>query len=126
MKKLNSLLTKIKEKFSFAKVNFERRFRMLFSLGLASAAGQKLFAADKIESLDNNASAILKIITGTPLKVVLVIAVIVCFGCIAWGQSQGEGGMFKKVLPIIVGCVGIASAVGIVTVLLGNGSYEIK
>lgn len=64
--------------------------------------------------LDTAAETLLKIVTGKPLKVVLILAVIVCFGVIAWGQSQGEGGMFKKVLPVIIGCIGVASASGVV------------
>lgn len=116
MKKITatSLFSNVKEKLSSLKKRSGRFYRTIFALGVTSLSSSRIFATPSTTLLDNDANAVLQMITGTPLKVVMILAVILCFGLIAWGQSQGEGGMFKKVIPIVVGLIGIGSAATIV------------
>lgn len=124
---ISSLTLKGKNKFDDLTFKANRTFKTLFSMGLAYVGKSKLFAqsSSSISQLDTSSQTILDIVTGKPMKVVLILAVIVCFGCIAWGNAQGEGGMFKKVIPVLVGIIGISCAVPIVIGLLSNGTYKL-
>ncbi len=102
--------------FSFGKFNVNKRtlkslvcilfFALFFSSGL--------FAADGIAVLDSTGTKILELVSAVWVKALLVVALIIEFGVIAFGSAQGEGGIIKKVLPWIIGTAGILGATSIV------------
>lgn len=78
------------------------------------------FAQDgTIEALEGQAGKLMDLFSGPIIAIVMCIALIICFGVIAWGNAQGEGGTIKKVMPWIIGIIGIGSAAGITTYFLG-------
>jgi len=48
------------------------------------------------------------------VQVLIIVALVIEFGVIAYGQAQGEGGMFKKIWPVLVGTIGIQAAKSII------------
>lgn len=80
---------------------------------LLSICFTSLFA-DGIPVLDNAGNKILELVGATWVKALLVVALIIEFGVIAFGNAQGEGGIIKKVLPWIIGTAGILGATSIV------------
>lgn len=83
-----------------------------------------LFADDGIAVLDNAGQSILDLVGAKWVKALLVVALIVEFGVIAFGNAQGEGGMVKKVLPWIIGTAGILGATSIVNFFFGSVTQE--
>ena len=84
-----------------------------------------LFAqSDGIAVLDNAGQSILDLVGAKWVKALLVVALIVEFGVIAFGNAQGEGGMVKKVLPWIIGTAGILGATSIVNFFFGSVTQE--
>ena len=83
-----------------------------------------LFADDGIAVLDNAGQSILDLVGAKWVKALLVVALIVEFGGIAFGNAQGEGGMVKKVLPWIIGTAGILGATSIVNFFFGSVTQE--
>lgn len=82
------------------------------------------FAADSIAVLDSAGNKILELISASWVKALLCVALIIEFGVIAFGNSQGEGGMIKKVLPWIIGTAGILGATSIVNFFFSGISQE--
>ena len=83
-----------------------------------------LFADDGIAVLDHAGQSILDLVGAKWVKALLVVALIVEFGVIAFGNAQGEGGMVKKVLPWIIGTAGILGATSIVNFFFGSVTQE--
>lgn len=84
-----------------------------------------LFAdGDSIEVLDSAGNKILSLVGSTWVKALLVVALIIEFGVIAFGNAQGEGGMIKKVLPWILGTAGILGATSIVNFFFSGITQE--
>lgn len=86
-----------------------------------------IFAASSgngIAVLDDAGTKILELVGATWVKALLVVALIIEFGVIAFGNAQGEGGMIKKVLPWIIGTAGILGATSIVNFFFSGISQE--
>lgn len=84
-----------------------------------------IFAAtDGIAVLDTAGDKILSLVTAKWVKALLVVALIIEFGVIAFGNSQGEGGIIKKVLPWIIGTAGILGATSIVNFFFSGIAQE--
>lgn len=83
-----------------------------------------LFADDGIQVLDEAGNKILSLIGSVWVKALLVIALIIEFGVVAFGNAQGEGGMIKKVLPWILGTAGILGATSIVNFFFSGITQE--
>lgn len=66
-----------------------------------------------ITELEGKAGKLMDLFSGKIMAIVMCVALIIIFGVIAWSNSQGEGGMFKKALPWVVGVIGVGSAAGI-------------
>lgn len=81
-------------------------------------------SGDGIAVLDNAGQSILDLVGAKWVKALLVVALIVEFGVIAFGNAQGEGGMVKKVLPWIIGTAGILGATSIVNFFFGSVTQE--
>lgn len=80
------------------------------------------FAQDNtIEELEEGASKILGLFSGTLMATIMCVALLIIFGVIAWARSQGEGEMFKKLIPWIVAIIGMGSAADIVMYFTGVG-----
>lgn len=78
-----------------------------------------LFGADTISSLDTWGQKILDIFTGTWVKALLMVALIIeAIMMVVSGQQGGGGQMFKKFGPWIVGTIILLSASGICTYFL--------
>lgn len=80
--------------------------------------------ADGIAVLDEAGTKILELVSAIWVKALLVVALIIEFGVIAFGNAQGEGGMIKKVLPWIIGTAGILGATSIVNFFFSGISQE--
>lgn len=84
-----------------------------------------MFAAGNgIAVLDDAGTKILELVGSPWVKALLVVALIIEFGAIAFGNAQGEGGMVKKVLPWIIGTAGILGATSIVNFFFSGISQE--
>ncbi len=86
-----------------------------------------LFAQSSGESiavLDSAGNKILSLIGSVWVKALLVIALVIEFGVVAFGNAQGEGGMIKKVLPWILGTAGILGATSIVNFFFSGITQE--
>lgn len=83
-----------------------------------------LFADGGIEVLDDAGNKIIELVSATWVKALLVVALIIEFGVIAFGNAQGEGGIIKKVLPWIIGTAGILGATSIVNFFFSNVTSE--
>ncbi len=83
-----------------------------------------LFADDGIAVLDSAGSKILELVSATWVKALLVVALIIEFGVIAFGNAQGEGGIIKKMLPWVIGTAGILGATSIVNFFFSNVTQE--
>ena len=79
-----------------------------------------LFAAETIKALDDMGTKVIGLLNARGLKAILAFALVIEFGVIAFGNSQGEGGMVKKVLPWIIGTGGILAATSIVGFFMGG------
>ena len=94
-------------------------------LFIALFCSSGLFAqSDGIAVLDNAGQSILDLVGAKWVKALLVVALIVEFGVIAFGNAHGEGGMVKKVLPLIIGTAGILGATSIVNFFFGSVTQE--
>ena len=80
--------------------------------------------ADGIPVLDNAGTKILELVSATWVKALLVVALIIEFGVIAFGNAQGEGGIIKTVLPWIIGTAGILGATSIVNFFFSGITQE--
>lgn len=80
--------------------------------------------ADGIEVLDDAGNKIIELISATWVKALLVVALVIEFGVIAFGNAQGEGGIIKKVLPWIIGTAGILGATSIVNFFFSSVTSE--
>ena len=80
--------------------------------------------AESIAVLDSAGQKILDLVGSTWVKALLVIALIIEFGVIAFGNAQGEGGIIKKVLPWILGTAGILGATSIVNFFFSGITQE--
>ena len=79
------------------------------------------FAANGgIDILDSVGDKIIGLIGSKWVKAILAVALIVEFGVIAWGNSQGQGDIMKKVLPWVIGTAGILGATSIVNFFFSN------
>ncbi len=83
-----------------------------------------MFADDGIAVLDSAGNKILSLVGSIWVKALLVVALIIEFGVIAFGNAQGEGGMVKKVLPWILGTAGILGATSIVNFFFSGITQE--
>ncbi|MFI3257025.1 MAG: TrbC/VirB2 family protein [Spirochaetales bacterium] len=72
--------------------------------------GAKVFAADGIPELEEGANSLLELFSSGIFRAIMTVALLIIFGVIAFGNAQGEGGMFKKTFPWIVGVLGVGSA----------------
>ena len=88
------------------------------------ASGLFAQSSESIAVLDTSGQKIIDLVTAKWVKALLVVALIIEFGVIAFGNAQGEGGMIKKVLPWILGTAGILGATSIVNFFFGNISQE--
>lgn len=78
------------------------------------------FAQDNtIAELEEGAGKILDLFSGTLMATIMCIALFLVFGAIAWARSQGEGEMFKKMIPWIVSIIGIGATADIVMYFTG-------
>lgn len=94
--------------------------KTLFICLLLIVSSVFLFAADgTIAELEDKAGLLMDLFSGKIIAIIMCIALMIIFGIIAWGNSQGEGGMFKKMMPWIAGVIGIGSAAGITSYFLG-------
>lgn len=80
--------------------------------------------AEGIEVLDSAGESILALVSAKWVKALLVVALIIEFGVIAFGNAQGEGGVIKKVLPWIIGTAGILGATSIVNFFFSGITQE--
>lgn len=80
--------------------------------------------AEGIPVLDTAGTKILELVSATWVKALLVVALIIEFGVIAFGNAQGEGGIIKKVLPWIIGTAGILGATSIVNFFFSGITQE--
>ena len=88
---------------------------LVVALVFGFIAASPLFAAETIDKLDNFGDKIISLLDAKWLKAILALGLVIEFGVIAFGNSQGEGGMVKKVLPWIIGTGGILAATSIVS-----------
>ena len=88
------------------------------------ASGLFAQSSDSIEVLDSAGNKILSLVGSIWVKALLVVALIIEFGVIAFGNAQGEGGMIKKVLPWILGTAGILGATSIVNFFFSGITQE--
>ncbi len=93
-------------------------------LFIALFCSSGLFAEESIAVLDTAGNKILSLVGSIWVKALLVVALIIEFGVIAFGNAQGEGGMVKKVLPWILGTAGILGATSIVTFFFSHVTQE--
>lgn len=83
--------------------------------------GCLLFSAtETIEELDDWGEKILGLIGSGWVKALMTVALVIEFGIIGFGNAQGEGGIFKKVLPWTIGTVGILGASSITSFFWGS------
>lgn len=87
---------------------------MLCLLLVCLFATSGVFADDSIAVLDTAGNKILSLVNAKWVKALLVVALIIEFGVVAFGGAQGEGGIIKKVLPWIIGTAGILGATSVV------------
>ncbi len=80
--------------------------------------------AEGIAVLDSAGEKILSLIGAKWVKALLVIALCIEFGAVAFGAAQGEGGIIKKVLPWILGTAGILGATSIVNFFFSGIEQE--
>lgn len=80
--------------------------------------------AEGIAVLDSAGESILALVSAKWVKALLVVALIIEFGVIAFGNAQGEGGVIKKVLPWIIGTAGILGATSIVNFFFSGITQE--
>jgi len=73
-----------------------------------------VFASDSIAVLDTAGDKILALISAKWVKAILVLALIVEFGAIAFGKAQGQEGVIGKLLPWVIGTAGILGATSVV------------
>lgn len=85
---------------------------------------QTFAAAGGIAVLDSAGDKIIGLIGAKWVKALLAVALIIEFGVVAFGNAQGEGGVFKKVLPWIIGTAGILGATSIVNFFFGGVNVE--
>lgn len=83
-----------------------------------------IFADDGIDVLDTAGDKILGLISAKWVKALLVVALVIEFGAVAFGAAQGEGGIIKKVLPWILGTAGILGATSIVNFFFSGITQE--
>jgi hypothetical protein len=90
--------------------------RKVLFLSLLLLCSVSLFAqsGDTIPELNEWGENILGLAMGQWVAAIMTVALMIIFGVIAFGNAQGEGGMFKKMWPWLVGVIGIGSAGGIV------------
>ncbi len=89
----------------------------ILSVMLCMCCSISVFAQDSgtIKELDDWGQNILGLATGQWVAAIMTVALMIIFGVIAFGNAQGEGGMFKKMRPWLVGVIGIGSAGAIVS-----------
>ena len=92
---------------------------IFFSSGLFAQS-----SGDSIAVLDSAGNKILSLVGSIWVKALLVVALIIEFGVIAFGNAQGEGGIVKKVLPWILGTAGILGATSIVNFFFSGITQE--
>ena len=80
--------------------------------------------AEGIAVLDTAGEKILSLISAKWVKALLVVALVIEFGAVAFGAAQGEGGIIKKVLPWILGTAGILGATSIVNFFFSGIEQE--
>ncbi len=88
--------------------------KILVILGVFALCTASVFAADGLGAIDSASDKMISIISSKPVKVVCVAGLLGVFGACVWGQSQGEGGFIKKVMPVLYGIAGVLGTVGIV------------
>lgn len=91
---------------------------------IALFCSSSLFADDGIAVLDDAGNKILGLIGSVWVKALLVVALIIEFGVIAFGNAQGEGDMVKRVLPWVLGTAGILGATSIVNFFFSGITQE--
>lgn len=102
-----------------------RKIKYLVLLAVfAIVCSSGAFAAQSIGILDSVGDKIIGLIGSRWVKAILAVALIVEFGVIAWGNSQGQGDIMKKVLPWVIGTAGILGATSIVNFFFSNVKPE--
>lgn len=92
----------------------QKTLKGIFLIGILTIfMSSNVFAADSISALDTFGDKVLGIITGKWLKALLAVALLIELGLAAWGSSQGEGGIVKKVIRwiMITGLILAATAI---------------
>jgi len=102
---------------------FQENGKFIFALLVVFALCMfNTFAAsgETIEELDTWGDKILSLISASWVQALMTIALVIEFGIIGFGNAQGEGGMFKKLWPWMVGTVGILGASSITDFFWNN------
>lgn len=92
----------------------QKTLKGIFLIGILTIfMSSNVFAADSISALDTFGDKVLGMVTGKWLKALLAVALLIELGIAAWGSSQGEGGVVKKVLRwiMITGLILAATAI---------------
>lgn len=92
----------------------QKSLKGIFLIGILTIfMSSNVFAADSISALDTFGDKVLGMVTGKWLKALLAVALLIELGIAAWGSSQGEGGVVKKVLRwiMITGLILAATAI---------------
>lgn len=118
-----SLMDKSEFCFGNRKISRKAFKTILCMLFLSLFCSSSLFA-EGIPVLDGAGTKILELVGAVWVKALLVVALIIEFGVIAFGNAQGEGGIIKKVLPWIIGTAGILGATSIVNFFFSGISPE--
>jgi hypothetical protein len=79
-----------------------------------------VFADDSIAELDTWGDKLIGLIKSKWVNALLTLALVIEFGIIAYGNAQGEGAIFKKVLPWTIGTVGIMAATSITSFFMSD------
>ena len=102
------------------KSEFSKKFFTFLVTILVLGCVSAFAAGDSIEELDTWGEKILGLATAPWVRSLMTVALIIEFGIIGFGNTQGEGGMFKKVWPWLVGTVGIMGASSIADFFWGT------
>ncbi|MCQ2596552.1 MAG: TrbC/VirB2 family protein [Treponema sp.] len=102
----------------------KKAFKTIICLLFVSLFCSSGLFAEGIPVLDTAGTKILELVSATWVKALLVVALIIEFGVIAFGNAQGEGGIIKKVLPWIIGTAGILGATSIVNFFFSGITQE--
>ncbi len=121
LKTENSAISKIKS------VLCSKSFIVFCIVLLASVTPMFAESSETIDTLDSWGTKILDLLSGTWVKVILLVALIIeAIGMVIAGQQGGGGAMVKKFLPWIIGTIVLLSASGIVSYFASNLHFEVS